>query len=70
MRGGSVTGGAALPEFSDASRVVSLVRRKGEAYEDDSTISLLMQIRPGLCYRGFSLDSPARIVIDVADCPR
>lgn len=68
--GGFRAFGAALPEFSDASRILSLVRQKGEAYEDDSTISLLFQIRPGFCYRAFSLDSPARIVIDVADCPR
>lgn len=60
---------ASLPRFAETSRIVSLSRRKGEAFEDDSTLSLRLEIRPGLCYRAFTLQNPARIVVDVADCP-
>lgn len=60
---------AHLPRFAKDSRILSLSRRKGEAFEDDSTLSLRLAIRPGLCYRAFTLDNPARIVVDVADCP-
>lgn len=60
---------APLPVFPSDSRVVSLARRKGEAFEDDSTIALLIRVQAGGCYRAFTLDRPARIVIDVADCP-
>lgn len=59
---------ASLPVFSGTGRVMYLTRRKGEAYEDDSTIALLIGIRPGLCYRAFALTDPARIVIDVGEC--
>ena len=59
---------ASFPIFSDDSRIASLVRRKGEDYEDDSTLSLLITFKREQCYRAFSLEQPARIVIDVADC--
>ena len=59
---------ASIPDFSSGSRIASLIRRKGEAYEDDSTISLLITFKREQCYRAFSLEQPARIVIDVADC--
>ena len=59
---------ATIPAFSDKGRVASLARRRGEAYEDDSTIALLIRFRTALCYRVFTLAQPARIVIDVGDC--
>ena len=59
---------ASIPHFSPISRIASLVRRKGEAYEDDSTISLLITFQREQCYRAFNLEQPARLVIDVADC--
>jgi hypothetical protein len=60
---------APMPAFSDNSRIASLKRRKGEAYEDDSTVALLIKFQTEFCYRVITLDDPARIVIDVGYCP-
>jgi hypothetical protein len=59
----------ATPVFHSSSRIASLERRKGERYEDDSSIALLIRLKAELCYRAFALDTPARFVIDIGECP-
>ncbi len=59
---------APMPKFSADSRLSSISRRRGEAFEDDSTISLLIRFQSKQCYRVFTLVNPARIVLDVGEC--
>ena len=59
---------AEIPTITSVQWVKNITRLMGEEYADDSGVSLLFTLKDNSCYKAFTLQQPARIVLDIGAC--